>query len=503
MISRIDKGEANGLLCWDIDRLSRNPIDNGTLQWRLQKAVVKIIKTPNRSYFPEDAGLLMSIEGGRSTDYVMRLSKNVKRGLNGKVTKGWRPSSAPIGYKNIGERGDRTIIPDPETFDTVRKCWDLLLTGVYSVSKILEIATEQWGLRTKIRRKLGGKKPSLSHMYNVFSDPFYYGYFLWTNPETEGKELYKGLHTPMITEVEFLRAKALIGKKGKPQPQTREFAFTGLMRCGECDSMITAETKQQIICTNCKTKFSSINRSDCPKCKIDSSEMINPKILNYTYYHCTKKKNKNCIQKSILVQDLEKQFETVLDGLKINDEYLNLALDYLRDKQKSNGAQESTTKLSLKRNLELAEERLKKIEMEYTSPQNLDYGIYTPEEYKASKIRIKDEIKSINGNLDKVSGASEQASNTTERIFNFCVLARKVFSGNDLKKKRAICSTISSNLTLKDKKVFVDLIHPFLLITNEIRQQMTIQNTLEPKKYGFGKGCIRSLHPEIITRLRG
>ncbi|HXF29597.1 MAG TPA: recombinase family protein, partial [Chlamydiales bacterium] len=37
MIKRIEKGEAGGILCWQINRLSRNPIDSGTLSWLLQQ----------------------------------------------------------------------------------------------------------------------------------------------------------------------------------------------------------------------------------------------------------------------------------------------------------------------------------------------------------------------------------------------------------------------------------------------------------------------------------
>ena len=36
MIERVERGEADGILCWQINRLSRNPIDSGKLQWLLQ-----------------------------------------------------------------------------------------------------------------------------------------------------------------------------------------------------------------------------------------------------------------------------------------------------------------------------------------------------------------------------------------------------------------------------------------------------------------------------------
>ena len=36
MLSRIQNGEAQGIVCWKIDRLSRNPVDSGKIQWMLQ-----------------------------------------------------------------------------------------------------------------------------------------------------------------------------------------------------------------------------------------------------------------------------------------------------------------------------------------------------------------------------------------------------------------------------------------------------------------------------------
>jgi len=41
MLIRIEKGEANGILCWKLDRLARNPVDEGRIKWLLQKGVIK------------------------------------------------------------------------------------------------------------------------------------------------------------------------------------------------------------------------------------------------------------------------------------------------------------------------------------------------------------------------------------------------------------------------------------------------------------------------------
>eukprot|EP01031_Cornospumella_fuschlensis_P002762 gene2762-3458_t len=65
MLSRIENGEASGVIIWDIDRLYRNPADEGRVRWMLQRGIIECIRTPTRSYSPADAGILIAVEGGR------------------------------------------------------------------------------------------------------------------------------------------------------------------------------------------------------------------------------------------------------------------------------------------------------------------------------------------------------------------------------------------------------------------------------------------------------
>lgn len=51
MIARVERGEAQGIVCWKLDRLSRNPVDSGKISWLLQQGVIQHIKTPERSYY--------------------------------------------------------------------------------------------------------------------------------------------------------------------------------------------------------------------------------------------------------------------------------------------------------------------------------------------------------------------------------------------------------------------------------------------------------------------
>jgi uncharacterized CHY-type Zn-finger protein len=383
------------------------------------------------------------------------------------------------------EKGNKTIEPDPIRFELVRKMWDLFLTGTYSVSKIREIATTEWGLTTLQRRRIGGKPPSMSHMYNIFSDPFYYGSFPWRDPETGEEIIVKGNHKPMITEKEYRRAQVLLGKRGKPQPQTREFAFTGLITCGECQSSVTAEEKNQLICSHCKHKFAYENKTACPKCKTDISEMQNPTILNYVYYHCTKKKDRNCTQPTIRIEKLEEQFRDILADLTIDEDYLKVALDYLHDKQTDAGKEERAVRLSLQESYDACQTRLVNLNKEYTSPQNSDHELYTPEEFRKQKAELMAEIKSFEEQMGGAKDKLQKDLETAERVFNFCAFALRHFNTDDLQKKRAIFSTIGSNMVLKDRKVTIERLHPYLLIENEVKAQKSLYATLEPEKEGY------------------
>ena len=62
ILTRIEKGEAQGIVCWKLDRLARNPVDGGQISWFLQRAIIQHIQTHDRSYRPTDNFMLMSVE---------------------------------------------------------------------------------------------------------------------------------------------------------------------------------------------------------------------------------------------------------------------------------------------------------------------------------------------------------------------------------------------------------------------------------------------------------
>jgi len=469
MMERIRKGEARGILAWHPDRLSRNEMDAATLTYMIRTGAVRELKFCSYNFDNSPEGIWMLQMALSQSQYSSaKLGKDVKVGLEKKVKMGWFPGVAKPGYLNAsdGETGLKITVEDQKRFPQVRKMWHLMLTGNYSPPQILEIANNEWGYRTVKRKRLGGNPLGRSTIYYIFTDPFYYGRFEFP---LESGNWYEGKHKPMITEEEFNRVQVLLGRKGKPRQRTREFAFNGgTMRCGECDAAITAEEKNQLICTQCKYKFSYQNRHDCPMCSTDIGRMTSPTILHYTYYRCTKKKNRKCSQKTVRVEQLEEQIDNELKSLQIDEDYLNLVLDHLDEEGASKVQNQTARRKSLQDELDKFQEQILKLSIEYTSPQNKNYALFTPEDFKTTKAALLLKRNELESRIKRQSTEGENCLEVTRQTFRFCAYARFHFANGDAKVKRAIFSALGSNLTLTNRKLNVQAFKPYCIIKESL-----------------------------------
>ncbi len=235
MIEDIHKGRAEGILCWKLDRLARNPIDGGTISWMLQQSIIRHIQTFQRGYHPADNVLMMNLEFGMANQFVIDLSANTKRGQRAKIQDGWLPHKPPVGYANnyYNQPDKPPIYPDPYSFSFMKKLWGILLEKRCPVDTLFDIA-QNMGFKED-----RGIKLTRANFYRLFRNPFYYGAFLWNG------ELYQGKHEPMITKAEFNIAQDIISGRATTQAKRHAFAFTGLIRCAECGASITAEEKSR------------------------------------------------------------------------------------------------------------------------------------------------------------------------------------------------------------------------------------------------------------------
>lgn len=405
----------------------------------------------------------------------------VKRGLKTKIENGWYPGVAPMGYLNHTDKltGENTLITDPERFPLLRRMWDLMLTGLYTPPKILDLANKQWGFRTRPTRKMGGKPLCHSAIYQLFTKPFYYGWFEY--PSKSG-QWYQGKHEPMITEAEFDRVQAFLGRNGNPRPQSHfDFAFTGLIRCGECNRMVTAEEKHQVLCGNCRFKFAYRQRSACPRCQTPIEKMENPLFLHYTYYHCSKSHRPVCPQKSVNGVDLEKQISEYLARIQISKQFKMWAIKYLHELHAQESASQGAIIESQQKAYRECLQRIDNLVGLKTSPENADGSQLSNEEYGQRRATLLKEKASLEELLQDAGRQVEQQLRLTEETFEFACTAQDRFAKGNTKIKKEILLTIGSNLTLKDKKLSIEARQPFFILEESMSDKDPENKPIEPE----------------------
>ncbi len=488
MMQRLYRGEAAGIICWKLDRLARNPVDGGSIIWAIKQHGIRVM-TPAQSYAREDDNIiLMYIEFGMAQKYVDDLSKNVKRGLKTKIENGWYHGVAPPGYLNHTNRqtGENTLVKDPERFPLIRRMWDLMLTGLYTPPRILDIANNEWGFRTRLTRRQGGKPISRSSIYQIFNRSFYYGWF--EHPKGSG-QLHHGKHEPMITEAEYDRVQLLLGRNGNPRSQSHpEFAFTGLIRCGDCNQMVTAEEKHQVMCGKCRFKFAYRKRDACPRCETPIEKMTNPLFLHYTYYHCSKSKRPVCRQKCVSGREMEKQINERLARISISGRFKDYAIKYLHELNATESAARNDIIQSQQKAYQECLRRIDNLVKLKTSSGNTDGSLLSDEEYGRQRVSLLKEKSALEELLNDTGHRVEQWLKLSEQTFEFACTVQKRFAEGDPKAKKEILATIGSNLILKDKKLIIEARKPFFILENTLLPGKPVASPIEPEKTKVTQG---------------
>lgn len=419
MLARVERGDAQGIIAWNPDRLARNALDGARIIDLLDRGKLKDLKYPTFSFENTPQGKLMLFTlFGFSKYYVDSLSENIKRGNRSKAERGWRPSRPPIGY--LHDPLTKTIIPDPERFDLVRQMFMLMLTGVHSPRSVHLIAKNEWGLRTVRRKSQGGTPLHLSLVNTILRNPFYAGVFEWDG------QMVAGRHEPMLSMQEFERVQGLIRRRDTRRPQRKSFPFTGLLRCGSCGLSITAEDK--------RNRFGTC----------------------YTYYHCTRSRHEDpCAERYVRKEQVDAQILAFLSTLRIAPHACGWLNEFL------NG--QPTVRVS---------EREQQRQSAAASVRTLDKELDTLTDLRVRSLLSDDEFTRKRLDLTKARlnvvqqlGLLQEEEDWIEPIrtlVSFSNRAVEYFSGSDDAQKRLILKTTSSNPALSNRILSIEARMPFV-----------------------------------------
>ncbi len=344
---------------------------------------------------------------------------------------GWYPSRAPLGYKNSErdeDKGRNWILKDPERFDAVRRMWDLMLTGNYTPPQIAKIANSEWKFKTRNTKRFISKPLCRSASYRIFTNPFYYGMFEYP---TGSGNWYQGKHEQMITEKEYDIVQKLLGRHGRPRPQKHRFAFTGLMKCGNCGAMITAEER--------------IKRQK------------NGNVHHYIYYHCTGQKDENCAEKAVELKVLSAQIDEAVRKLTISEKFKEWAIRDLHEiRQTQAQTHEAVLKNSEREHLRLTQQ-LDNLLLKYSSPENMEGQLVSDQQYQDLRTRLLKQKGALESSINTQNREIDEWLDLSERTFNFARYAGVWFARGDINVKRAIFACLGSNLIIKDQKIAITL----------------------------------------------
>lgn len=388
LLSEIEEGKIDGIVCWKLDRLSRNPADSGRIQQLLQDGKLQHIQTTEKSYFPEDNAIVFSVEAGMSNQYIRELATNTKRGMKSKAEKGDKPGIPPIGYLN--DRLSKVIVADPDNFKLVRILWDKMLTGTYSMAQLVDIAEFDLNIRRPMRGKTGGNAIAYSSLCNMFKNPFYTGKLLFNGEE------YAGNHPAMVTVEEFERVQQIIDPSHttRPKDKTYNFQLRNLFKCGKCGYAMTAEQKTKHIKSTGNSK-------------------------EYVYYHCTgKSKSIACNQPSLHVNEdkLMEQIKEKLSKYTISEDFYRLAIEALAQQEDEAVAKDHTQTLAKDKAIERKKQAIANLRrMRYNGEADDDSW------YFAEMQNLEDELEALQEKRNKAEHKARDWRKEADKTFTFAL----------------------------------------------------------------------------------
>jgi site-specific DNA recombinase len=389
MIKLIEQNPGSIIFVWKLDRLARNPVDEGKIKWLLQKNVIAKIITPERIYLPNDNALISAVEFGMANQYIRDLSTNVKRGNKTKLEKGELPGPAPIGYLDNLATKKKEI--DPVKAPLIKLAFELYATGGYSLKEVNNLVYDK-GLRTK-----GGLRISKSQFDHILRNPFYSGVI------KRNDQLYPGQHQPIVSKQLFDDVQNVLSGKSRPRPKTHFFPVRGFMFCHSCGCLLTASIKK-----------------------------------GHTYYYCTNGKGKCEQHKKYINKDkADELIAGLFEKLKFKPEEVEIAYAALKEKIQMKGYSSVSKKDQLAQNLKIEQGKLSNLSDIISTDPSMK------ESLKPKILSLEASIKNIEGQiLQLTTQTQEQALTTLEQtkkaFLQACSASFDYLEGNDIKKSNVL-----------------------------------------------------------------
>jgi site-specific DNA recombinase len=351
---RKHKGEIAAFVVLRVDRFARNTEDHFAVRkilldygTTLHSVTESIGNKPSEKFFETMLAAAAEYDNGIR-------KQRCSDGMSSKVNQGIWPWRPPIGYKCMFSKkhGLKKLTADPVdevVFPIIQQALKDYATGQYSQGDLAR-RLDNLGLKA-----VRGKKTDTQFTDRILGMhlKFYAG--MLVNPWT--KETVKGLHAPMISELEMHKIIAVRqGRSFKPKinKNNPEFPLKPSVRCGECSRPLTASHSKGYSAT-------------------------------YAYYHCYKD---DCPEygKAIPQATIEKEMRDRLVAIKPKQDFLDAFKKVCLDRWKERGIVFEADASKYQHELAMLEQKRKRI---YEMRED---GSYTKDEFLERKQGIENEV---------------------------------------------------------------------------------------------------------------
>ncbi len=347
-------------------------------------------------------------------NFIDNLREETQKGRLKKAQEGYFIGQVPYGYK---KSDPKTTLIDEEKAPFVRRAFDLYSQGDLSLDKVRQILLDE-----KYIYIPSSPKVSKGQLEQILKNINYTGVLKFKD------EIYAGRHEAIISEKLFDDVQRAFKKDNKPLYRNdHDFAFAGLLKCGECGCAITAEIKKG----------------------------------KYVYYHCTGH-DKTCSQKKTYMreEELEKQFDEAVRAVTLDDKHL----EYIK----------AGLKESLADKIKFSEERVGSLQAQHKKIQDRLNKLYLDKldgfidndfwlEKRQEWTNQQEEIENL---LQAFHNADKKYYDAGLEFLELLKNAYNKYSKQNNHEKRRMLKFLLSNCTINNKKVSYDYTLPFAYFVN-------------------------------------
>ncbi len=232
---REHRGSLHYLVVYTVDRFARNQYDHAIIRRHLAELGITLRAA---SQPIDDSPTGRAMEGMLSVfaqlDNDMRAAK-IKEGMQEAARRGQWVWRAPLGYLHITRpEGGRTMMLDPDRAPLVRMAFELVASGLHTITGALEQVTAH-GLRS-----VHGERMILQTFKQILENPVYAGRIRIPVWQLDVPGNFPALVEPEI----WWRAQGVLsGGSSTVSPYQRnrpDFPLRGTVRCDKCGKPLTA-----------------------------------------------------------------------------------------------------------------------------------------------------------------------------------------------------------------------------------------------------------------------